>query len=73
MKLNDFLRKEVQYIQERFNVIHNDAYSNSAVNYNSIVTHHFDEIQGYKTRLEEIMELSDHKDSFSICVIHLVK
>ena len=61
MQLTDFLRKEINHIQERFNFIHRDIYSKPAEGYITLVNLHSNAIRGHKDRLEEIMELTDRK------------
>ena len=61
MKLTEFLRKEINHIQERYNFIHRDIYSKPAEGYRVFVNLHSNDIQGHKDRLEEIMELTESK------------
>ena len=70
------LNKEINFIQERLNFFHRQAYLNSppnvnsSANYNLTVMQYSDEIKNNKIRLEEIMELTNIKVDFFFIKYH---
>ena len=63
MKLSDNLKMELIGIQKYFHAVHSDIYSRPAASYQFIVSNHSNDIEVHKDRLEEMMDLTDKKES----------